>query len=168
MAPHSVKKVVAVAQVVQQSVEDDELKKDRKSKSRPHSITRMGPQTKSKATQVNFDLASGSVEVETEETGTQYEEIPSSCEELMDKPERVDPVEISRVLLSGWAPLIMVYYYSIFFQKILSFSSLSPVVGSVTLKSLSLLCSGQGFSSTLTTTYILENSSSFHYPLFDE
>ena len=126
MAPHSVKKVVAVAQVVQQSVEDDELKKDRKSKSRPHSITRMGPQTKSKATQVNFDLASGSVEVETEETGTQYEEIPSSCEELMDKPERVDPVEISRVLLSGWAPLIMVYYYSIFFQKNLTFPKSFP------------------------------------------
>ena len=96
------KKVVAQ---VGDSIEDEELKKDRKSKSRPHSMTRMGPQTKSKATQVNFDLASGSVEVETEETGTQYEEIPSSCEEVMDKPERVDPVEISRVLLSGRAPL---------------------------------------------------------------
>ena len=98
MAPHSVKKVVAVAQVVE-SLEDDELKKERKSKSRPHSMTRMGPQTKSKATQVSFDLATCSVSVETEETGTQYEEL-LPCWEL-DKPEKVEPVEISRVLLSG-------------------------------------------------------------------
>ena len=100
VAPQYVKKVVAVAQVVD-SIEDDELKKDKKSKSRPHSMTRMGPQTKSKATQVSFDMASCSVSVETEETGTQYEEILTCCE--LDKPEKVDPVEISRVLLSGKA-----------------------------------------------------------------
>ena len=81
MAPHYVKKVVA-------QVEDEELKTDKKSKSRPHSITRMAPQTKSKATQVSFDLVSGSVgTVETEETGTQYEEILTCCGDLLDKPE---------------------------------------------------------------------------------
>ena len=90
-----------VAQVVD-SIEDEELKKDRKSKSRPHSMTRMATQTKSKATQVNFDMATRALEVETEETGTQYEEILLPCCEL-DKPEKVEPVEISRVLLSGRA-----------------------------------------------------------------
>ena len=89
------KKVVAQ---VGDSIEDEELKKDRKSKSRPHSMTRMATQTKSKATQVNFEA----LEVETEETGTQYEEILLPCCEL-DKPEKVEPVEISRVLLSGRA-----------------------------------------------------------------
>ena len=64
-------------------------------------MTRMATQTKSKATQVSFDLVSQAVGVvETEEAGTQYEEILlPSCE--LDKPEKVEPVEISRVLLSG-------------------------------------------------------------------
>lgn len=94
MAPHYVKKVEA-------QVEDDELKKEKKSKSsRPHSTTRM---TKTKATQVSFDLVGSSVSgtVETEEAGTQYEEVLISCGDLLDKPEKVESVEISRVLLSG-------------------------------------------------------------------
>ena len=96
MAPHYVKKVEA-------QVEDDELKKEKKSKSsRPHSTTRM---TKTKATQVSFDLVGSSVSgtVDTEEAGTQYEEVPTltSCGDLLDKPEKVESVEISRVLLSG-------------------------------------------------------------------
>lgn len=100
MAPHYVKKVVA-----QVEEEEKDLKTEKKSKSRPQSMTRMAAQTKSKATQVSFDLVSGSVSgtVETEEAGTQYEELLSSSGDLLDKPEKVESVEISRVLLSGRA-----------------------------------------------------------------
>ena len=104
MAPHYVKKVVA-----QVEEEEAELKSERKSKSRPQSMTRMAAQTKSKATQVSFDLVSGSVSgtVETEEAGTQYEELQllTSSGDLLDKPEKVESVEISRVLLSGRAEI---------------------------------------------------------------
>ena len=89
VAPHYVKEVVAE---VVDSAEDDHLKRERKSKARPHSMSRMSSATKSKATQVEFDLVR--LEVETEEIGTQYEEIPSE-EECRDK------VEINRILLSG-------------------------------------------------------------------
>ena len=94
VAPHYVKEVVAE---VVESAEDDQLKKERKSKARPHSTSRMSVLTKSKATQVEFEAVK--MEVETEEAETQYEEIPTCSEE--DSRERVERVEISRVLLSG-------------------------------------------------------------------
>ena len=52
MAPHYVKKVVAD---IVETIEDEDIKnkKHKKSKARPHSMTRMGCHTSSKATQVN-------------------------------------------------------------------------------------------------------------------
>ena len=110
-----------------ESIEDDQVKKEKKWKGRPHSMTRMGSQTKSKATQVEFDI--GRSPVDTEETATQYEDMTSGsegeyrekveicgdtsekveiCGDHREKVEKFEicgdhkgKVEISRVLLSG-------------------------------------------------------------------
>ena len=69
-----------------ESIEDDQVKKEKKWKGRPHSMTRMGSQTKSKATQVEFDI--GRSPVDTEETATQYEDMTSGSEgEYREKVE---------------------------------------------------------------------------------